>query len=136
MDISSGIIISDGQSILLGHSTGNDFWDIPKGLVEPTESYIDGAIRETKEEFGLDIPKNNLIELGLFDYNPYKMLYLYQYNVSALPNPTDCYCTSVFKSKGGKELPEIDDYKIVDWRDIKEFVTARMYRVLRGIKYG
>jgi 8-oxo-dGTP diphosphatase len=35
-------------------------WDVPGGMVEPEESYIDGAVRETKEEVGFDIDTNDL----------------------------------------------------------------------------
>ncbi len=35
-------------------------WDVPGGMVEPEESYIDGAMRETKEEVGFNINTNDL----------------------------------------------------------------------------
>ena len=52
---SAGIIpirkVKDGQQYLLLRSYG--YWDFPKGKIEPGESHIDAALRETEEESGL-----------------------------------------------------------------------------------
>jgi 8-oxo-dGTP pyrophosphatase MutT (NUDIX family) len=44
--------VHDGWSLLLLRAYRN--WDFPKGLVEPGESPIDAAVRETAEEAGID----------------------------------------------------------------------------------
>lgn len=52
----AGIFIYDPkrESILLVQSRGN-LWGLPKGSLNIDESDLDGAIREVKEETGLDI---------------------------------------------------------------------------------
>lgn len=60
-----GIMIKDGNKILLGHrcdnykDTGGIYepgsWTIPGGKQEYCETIFEGAIRETKEETNLDV---------------------------------------------------------------------------------
>lgn len=49
-----GAVIIDHDSALLIYQN-NGFWGFPKGHVEPNESEIETALREVKEETGLDI---------------------------------------------------------------------------------
>ncbi len=62
------IITKRGEILILKRSKNNFFlngeWDTPGGTLKDGENPIDGAIRETKEETGLDI--NNLT---LFYFN-------------------------------------------------------------------
>ena len=56
----SGTIIIDNTSskVLLVKEKGNlNIWSYPKGKIEINESFLDCAIRETKEETNLDIRK-------------------------------------------------------------------------------
>ena len=64
---SAGLAIIYNGMVLLAHTTGRKWWGsygIPKGGIEPGESRIDAAIRETREEVGLDIPRS------MIDPNP------------------------------------------------------------------
>ena len=57
---SAGLAIIYQNKILLVKPTNARWWKsygIPKGHVEEDESTIDAAIREVKEEVGIDIPK-------------------------------------------------------------------------------
>lgn len=47
-----GIIVRDG-SVLLVHRPKYDDWSLPKGKLEPGESWEDAALREVEEETGL-----------------------------------------------------------------------------------
>lgn len=62
------IITKKGEVLILKRSKSNFFlsgeWDTPGGTLKDGEDPIDGAVRETKEETGLDI--NNLV---LFSFN-------------------------------------------------------------------
>lgn len=62
------IITKKGEVLILKRSKSNFFlsgeWDTPSGTLKDGEDPIDGAVRETKEETGLDI--NNLV---LFSFN-------------------------------------------------------------------
>jgi len=60
MEKSAGLlIILDNKYILLGHPTGSA-WEtkltFSKGHLKLNETALDAAIRETKEEFGINIP--------------------------------------------------------------------------------
>jgi len=72
--ISAGLLMyrmRDGQlEVFLAHPGGPFFknkdegpWSIPKGEIESGEELLAAAIREFKEETGLD-PRGNFIELG------------------------------------------------------------------------
>ena len=57
---SCGCIVLDKRTVLLiKHNSGH--WDFPKGHVEGEESEVETAIREVKEETGLDIEAVRLI---------------------------------------------------------------------------
>ena len=60
MEKSAGLVlILDNKYILLGHPTGsawNSRLTFSKGHLKLNETALDAAIRETKEEFGIDIP--------------------------------------------------------------------------------
>ncbi len=72
--ISAGLLmyrLREGQlEVLLAHPGGplfknkdEGYWSIPKGEIEPDEDLLAAAIREFKEETGLD-PQDDFIELG------------------------------------------------------------------------
>ena len=52
----AGVLLYDSteESVLIVQSRGN-LWGIPKGTLEPSETYIEGAIREVMEETGIDL---------------------------------------------------------------------------------
>lgn len=55
---SAGLLIIQNNKILLAHPTNAPWYGsytIPKGKVEKNETYIQTAIRETKEEVGIEI---------------------------------------------------------------------------------
>jgi len=63
---SAGLAIVWQGQVLLGHTTGRNFktgYGIPKGGIDPGESEIQAAIRETFEEIGIKVPE------GLIDRN-------------------------------------------------------------------
>ena len=57
---SVGFVILWDNKILLSHpkKQADDTWGIAKGKVENNETYIQCALRETKEEIGLDLSIN------------------------------------------------------------------------------
>lgn len=133
--VSAGLILTDKQYFLGCHSTGNNFYDIPKGSIESGETPIEACIREVKEETGLDVSKENLIDLGMFDYNFEKNLHLFLLISDNLPDLNYLNCTSYFfNPKIKKHLPEIDYYRYVPFSNKKQFVTENMRRVITKIE--
>ena len=67
LNCAGGIVIKDGQ-ILLQRRSDNNKWGLVGGLLELNESYLEAAIREIKEETGLDVKAISF--LGIFhNYN-------------------------------------------------------------------
>ena len=61
--IVGGVIIQDGK-ILLIQESAPEFrgqWDLPAGELDDDENLIAGAIREVREETGLDVEPENLL---------------------------------------------------------------------------
>jgi len=55
---SAGLLIIQDNKMLLAHPTRAPWYGtytIPKGKVEEGETYLDAALRETKEEVGIDV---------------------------------------------------------------------------------
>ena len=69
---SAGLLIIQNNKMLLAHPTKAPWYGtytIPKGKVEEGESYIYAAIRETKEEVGIDIDTDDIVkEIKTIDY--------------------------------------------------------------------
>ena len=56
---SCGCIIVNNNRVLLVYEKNRNFWGFPKGHVEENESEKETAIRECKEEVGLDVVINS-----------------------------------------------------------------------------
>jgi len=61
-----GVLVVEGEKILLvkrESEPGKGRWSIPGGLLEIGELLRDGAKRETKEETGIDVEINDLLDV-------------------------------------------------------------------------
>jgi predicted NUDIX family NTP pyrophosphohydrolase len=74
---SAGLLVfrrtSDALEVLLVHPGGpfwakrdEGAWSIPKGLVDPSESDFDAAVREAREELGVDVD-GEFVALAVID---------------------------------------------------------------------
>lgn len=62
--VAAGVLFNDGNGrVLLVNPTYKKGWEIPGGYVEVGESPRAAAIREVKEELGLDVNVRNLLVL-------------------------------------------------------------------------
>lgn len=68
MDISSGGVVIKDNKVLLLKKRGN-IWVLPKGHIEKGESLRQAAIREVKEETGIDVVI--ISKIGWIFYNFY-----------------------------------------------------------------
>ncbi len=57
----SAIVVDDAGRILLHRRTDNALWSIPGGAMEVGEAIADTAVREVKEETGLDVEPERVV---------------------------------------------------------------------------
>ena len=131
--VTCGVIVSDGVRVLLGHATRSPRWDIPKGLAEPEESFIEAAIRELHEETGLSVGADELVGRGLHDYLPAKRLALFSWHLDPLPDPSQLTCSSMIPI-GKSWIPEIDRFGLFEWPEVYERVGKNLARVLAELR--
>jgi 8-oxo-dGTP pyrophosphatase MutT (NUDIX family) len=130
---SCGVIVTDGERLLLGHATRSPRWDIPKGGVEPGETFIATACRELHEETGLSAPEEALLPLGVKPYLRNKDLVLFAWVVPALPDPTTLFCSEFFVLPNGTRLPEFDRFGLFTLDEALTRVGKNLARLLAEI---
>ena len=133
---SCGVIVGDGERVLLGHATRSPRWDIPKGEAEPGEGFAEAAARELQEETGLTVPPSALIALGVHRYRRGKDLALFAWTPRTLPDPKSLVCASQFALPDGTLLPEFDRFGLFSWNEALGRVGKSMAQVLASIPYG
>ncbi len=130
--VSCGVLVTDGERLLLGHATRSPRWDIPKGIAEPGEDFAAAACRELREETGLDAPPGELRPLGVFPYLRDKDLALFVWRPRAMPDPAALVCTSCFSWKGSL-LPEFDKFALLTPEEALQRVGKGLAALLAGI---
>jgi 8-oxo-dGTP pyrophosphatase MutT (NUDIX family) len=131
---SCGVIVTDGQRVLLGHATRSPRWDIPKGVAEPGEALAAAAARELLEETGLTVAAGELAALGVHAYLRGKDLALFAWRPPQLPDPASLTCTSHFTLPDGTQLPEFDRFGLFAWEEALSRVGKNMARVLAEVR--
>jgi 8-oxo-dGTP pyrophosphatase MutT (NUDIX family) len=131
---SCGVIVTDGQRVLLGHATRSPRWDIPKGVAEPGDALAAAAARELLEETGLTVAAGELVALGVHAYLRGKDLALFAWRPPQLPDPASLTCTSHFTLPDGTQLPEFDRFGLFAWEEALSRVGKNMARVLAEVQ--
>jgi 8-oxo-dGTP pyrophosphatase MutT (NUDIX family) len=131
---SCGVIVTDGQELLLGHATRSPRWDIPKGVAEPGENFAATAARELLEETGLTVAPEALAELGVHSYLRGKDLALFLWKPAQLPAPQSLTCISRFALPNGTLLPEFDRFGLFPWDEALLRVGKNLARILGSIR--
>lgn len=67
--VAIAVVFDEQKRILLNHRRDMDYWDLPGGEMELGELPTDAAIRETKEETGLDVSIERLLGVGITPEN-------------------------------------------------------------------
>ncbi len=130
---SCGVIVGDGERILLGHATRSPRWDIPKGEADPGEDFAVAAIRELREETGLVAPADALADLGVHSYRRGKDLALFVWRPPLMPDPRALVCTSQFALPNGTLVPEFDRFGLFAWDAALDRVGKSLARLLMSL---
>ncbi|WP_406343688.1 NUDIX hydrolase [Streptomyces sp. NBC_00648] len=69
----TAVALNEAGEVLLIHKTDNDLWALPGGGVDVGESAADAAVREAKEETGVDVEVTGLV--GLYTNPAHVMAY-------------------------------------------------------------
>ena len=119
---SAGLAIIYDNKILLAHTTSRGWfgsYSIPKGGIDKSESNLDAAIRETKEEVGITIPKNlidkteHTFTVSTKEYGN-KIVYYYVVQIS---NLSQIGLTDLKVPKKQLQLEEVDWAGFLDYRE-------------------
>lgn len=129
MATTCGVLITDGNNLLICHPTHGSKWDIPKGRREPDEELVEAAVRELKEETGLVVDPDVLTYLGTKPYKPNKNLALFKHDVTEMPAVDDLICTSHFEIYG-KSFPEMDNFAVVGINTALGMVNPDLARII------
>ncbi len=129
------IIINEFNELLMGKSNGNNFFDIPKGLKDEGETYLQAAIRECKEETNLSFNSEELIDLGLFPYNKEKNIYLFFIKLNKEKiNMNNLKCNSYYEHYYSKKmLPEIDYFNWINCNELNQKASKSMFKILSHV---
>lgn len=130
------IIINEFNELFMGHSTGNKFYDIPKGLLDEGENELTCALRECMEETSIDLRDKKLEDIGLHAYNKEKNLHLFLVSVKKEEiNLDTLVCNSFFEDYYTKKLkPEVDGFKWIALEEIKQNTAKSMGQLLTKLK--
>jgi 8-oxo-dGTP pyrophosphatase MutT (NUDIX family) len=131
--VSCGVIVTDGRVLLLGHATRTPRWDIPKGVADPGEAFLDAALRELQEETGLVADADALVPIGTYPYQSNKGLCLFGWVPAEMPDPKTLVCVSEFAALDGAMLPEMDRFGLFSRDEAVRLVGRQMAEILAGI---
>ena len=124
------VILNPDRELLLCHVTGQNHWDLPKGGIDVGETPLEAAIRETREESGLRLPADALLDLGRLSYTNKKNLHLFatlmpRFDLKALR------CESHYLDRhSGRQLPEMDGFGWFAFERTATLCTPKMAQVL------
>lgn len=131
-EISAGIIAYYFEKnlkqfkFLVAHPGGPYFKNIkkygfPKGHQEKNESLKETAIREFKEETGLDIDYLRL-KICIENITKKKNVYYFLYPMDEIWDTSNMYSNQFYIEKFQESFPEIDKYKYVPLEDLSSIL--------------
>lgn len=136
MKTSAGIIITYKNKVLLCHPTNSPFknsFSFPKGGVNEGESLIDAAIRECREEVGIEVNVKQISKNFLINYTKKnsdkitKQVHLFLVEIDEL-NDIEIFSETIPKDK--LQLEEVDWAGFLTKKEAKRKIFWRFQQIL------
>lgn len=142
----AGILLfrRDPLKVLLVHPGGpfnrgnhEHVWSIPKGEIDKGETNKETAIRELKEETGVDLSFYNLdsfIDLGFIKQNKNKRVHIFalEYNKEIYPHKSNI-CTIKIKDKE-HTFREVDDMQWFTPDELEKLIIRKQQEFIDRLK--
>lgn len=129
--LSCGVLIVDrSDQLLMLHVSTQTFWDLPKGGQHEGETTLDTAVRELEEETSLVVDPEKLVDMGLYQYNRYKDLYLYLWMVDDL-NVSDLKAESTYLARDNVKIHEVDRFSMIPLETADKYMCGSLSRLFQ-----
>lgn len=136
---SAGLAIVFDGKVLLGHSTGrksNTGFGISKGGIDDGESVIEAAIRETREEFGIKVPRS-LIKSPEYTFvvtsRKYKYNKVVYYYIVELESLAQIGLKELKVPKKQLQVKEVDSARFMDREEANKHIMLSQIPVLQNL---
>lgn len=114
--VAACVFDEQGRMLMALHAEAEPLWAPPGGIVEPDEAPADAAVREVREEVGLDIRIHGLI--GVYGGPAFRTVY---------PNGDQCaYVITIYGCTATSTDACPDGVEISDVRWVSEAEAARL----------
>lgn len=108
--VTAGVVVRDGRVLVARRKPGSHLeglWEFPGGKLEPNESPEESLAREFREELGIDIQVERILEVVFHRY-PEKNVLLLFYSCRLIRGEPRLLDVAEFAWVGRKELPDLD----------------------------
>jgi 8-oxo-dGTP pyrophosphatase MutT (NUDIX family) len=117
------VVVNDEGALLVIHRTDNDNWAFPGGAMDLGESLVATAVREVKEETGIDCEVTGLVGI----YTDPKHVILYTSDGEARQEFSVLFTA---RPVGGEPTPSSESREVV-WVPREEILALHMDRSMR-----
>ena len=117
------VVLDDAGAVLVIHRTDNDNWALPGGALDLGESLVTTAVREVKEETGIDCEVTGLVGI----YTDPKHIIFYTSDGEARQEFSVLFTA---RATGGEPTPS-DESREVLWVDRDKLIDLQMDRSMR-----
>lgn len=132
LNLAAGFVIIQNNKILLVHPTNSKWkgtFSFPKGHLEKGENFLDAAIRETKEETGVEIDTKDITSGPHFiDYVKKDKIYKRVYYYVVYPS------IPISKKDFKLQKKEVDWAGFLSKKEAKKKILWRLKEILKYLK--